>query len=255
VIFARALIAFAVLSSVLLAAPAIWLAAPAIWAADAGPAPTSARGRAAEVVAVLKEYRATLDRLLPLEERELAWAIKRRDERRHLLQEGIISRKEFEETEAAVERASGKIWETRRAMLDADHALAEATTARALAGLPPLRPGGFEQSVGLIRFNGTAAWSLKADTPRIQQFFATRFGRPLPISSYGQTPLHDRMGLDHRDALDVAVHPDSSEGRALMEYLRAAGIPFIAAWTAVPGSTSGAHIHVGQPSPRIAVKP
>jgi hypothetical protein len=254
VIVVRALIAFAVLSSILLATPAIWLAAPALWAADAGRAPTSARGRAAEVVAVLKEYRATLERLLPFEERELEWALKRRDERRRLLAEGIISRKEFEETEAAVERASGKLWETRRAILDVDRALTEATTARALAGLPPLGPGGFEQRAGLIRFNGTAAWSLKANTPKLEQFFMTRFGRALPISSYGQTPLHDRMGLDHRDALDVAVHPDSPEGRALMEYLRAAGIPFIAAWTAVPGATSGAHIHVGQPSPRITLK-
>jgi len=247
VIFVRTLLVFAVLSS-------IPLVAPAIWAADVRPAPASARGRAAEVVAVLKEYRATLERLLPLEERELERAIKRREERRHLLAQGIISRKEFEETEAAVERATGKVSETRRAMLDVDRALAEATTARALAGLPPLGPGGYEQRAGLIRFNGTAVWSLKADTPKLEQFFMTRFGRALPVSSYGQTPLHDRMGLDHRDALDVAVHPDSPEGRALMDYLRAAGIPFIAAWTAVPGATSGAHIHVGQPSPRIAVK-
>ena len=216
--------------------------------------PPSARARAAEIVTALKEYRATLERLLPLQERELAAAIQRRDERRQLLESGIISRKEFEETEAAVERATQKVEETRRAMVGVDHALAEATTARALAGLPPLRPGGFEQRAGLIRFNGTAAWSLKADTVKLQQFFVTRFGRSLPISSYGQTPLHDRMGLDHRDALDVAVHPDSPEGRALMDYLRSAGIPFIAAWTAVPGATSGAHIHVGQPSPRIAVK-
>jgi hypothetical protein len=131
--------------------------------------------------------------------------------------------------------------------------MAEATTARALAGLRPLGPGGYEQSLDLIRYNGPAAWSLTADTPRLQQFFAARFGRPLPVSSYGQTPLHDRMGLDHRDALDVAVHPDSPEGRTLMNYLRAAGIPFIASWAAVPGSASGAHIHVGQPSPRISV--
>jgi hypothetical protein len=203
---------------------------------------------------VLQEYRATLQRLLPLQERELAATIKRREERRHLLASDIISRKEFEESEAAVERVKEKVEETRRAMVEADRALAEATTARALAGLPPLRPGGFEQRAGLIRFNGIAAWSLKTDTPKLQQFFLTRFGRPLPISSYGQTPLHDRMGLDHRDALDVAVHPDSPEGRALMEHLRAAGIPFIAAWTAVPGATSGAHIHVGQPSPRVAAK-
>ena len=229
-------------------------AARAPWAADAGSAPTSPGGRAAEIVAALTEYRATLERLLPLQERELAGAIKRRDERRPLLGSGIISRKEFEETEEAVERVRQKVEETRRAMVDADHALADATTARALAGLPPLGPGGFERSAGLIRFNGTAAWALKTDTVKLQEFFVRRFGQPLPISSYGQTPLHDRMGLDHRDALDVAVHPDGPEGRALMNHLRAAGIPFIAAWTAVPGSTSGAHIHVGQPSPRIAVK-
>jgi Spy/CpxP family protein refolding chaperone len=247
VILVRALIFSAALSAIL-------PAAPASWAADPGSASTSAGGRASEVVAVLQEYRATLQRLLPLQERELAATIKRREERRHLLASDIISRKEFEESEAAVERVKEKVEETRRAMVEADRALAEATTARALAGLPPLRPGGFEQSAGLIRFNGIAAWSLKTDTPKLQQFFLTRFGRPLPISSYGQTPLHDRMGLDHRDALDVAVHPDSPEGRALLEHLRAAGIPFIAAWTAVPGATSGAHIHVGQPSPRIAAK-
>jgi hypothetical protein len=36
-----------------------------------------------------------------------------------------------------------------------------------------------------------------------------------------------------------------------MDYLRKNGIPFIAAWGEIPGSTSGAHIHVGQPSPRL----
>ena len=48
------------------------------------------------------------------------------------------------------------------------------------------------------------------------------------------------------NAIDVALHPDSPEGRALMTYLRTSGIPFIAAWGTVPGQTSGAHIHVGQ---------
>jgi hypothetical protein len=76
----------------------------------------------------------------------------------------------------------------------------------------------------------------------------------LPVSAFGQTALHDRMGLDHRNALDVAVHPDSPEGRALMEHLRSLGVPFIAAWGAIPGSTSGAHIHVGQPSPRLTAR-
>ena len=230
------------------------LAARAPWAAGVAAPPVSAKERAAEVVAALKDYRASLDTLLPLREQELAGAIRLREQRREFLKRGIISRKEFEETEAAVARAEEKVGETRRAIAGADQAMTEAMTARALAALPPLDPGGYEQSAGLIRYNGPAAWSLKPDTARLRQFFAARFSRPLPVSAFGQTPLHDRMGFDHKDALDLAVHPNSSEGRALMDYLRAAHIPFIAFWGAVPGSASGAHIHVGQPSPRISVR-
>ena len=241
----RALLLSAVLALAFLPARAPWAAGPA-------PDPVSAKQGAAEIVAALKEYRATLEILLPLREREVAGANKLRDQRREFLERGIVSRKEFEETEAAAARAEEKLEETRRAIAAADQAMAEATTARALAGLRPLAPGGYEQSASLIRYNGQAAWSLTPDTAKLRQFFASRFGRPLPVSALGQTPLHDRMGFDHKDALDVAVHPDSPEGRALMDHLRGAGIPFIASWGAIPGSASGAHIHIGQPSPRIA---
>jgi hypothetical protein len=74
--------------------------------------------------------------------------------------------------------------------------------------------------------------------------------RPLPVSAYGQTALHDRLGFDHRHALDVAVHPDTSEGRALVAFLKAHGIPFIAFRTAEVGASTGAHVHIGSPSPR-----
>jgi hypothetical protein len=247
VIVPRALILSAALLSAL---PTARAPSAAGVAAD----PVSAEERADEIVAALKDYRATLDTLMPLRERELAGAIKLRERRREFLERGIVSRKEFEETEAAVARAEEKVAETRRAIAGADQAMAEATAAHALAALPPLGPGGYEQSAGLIRYNGPAAWSLKPDTARLRQFFAARFGRPLPVSAFGQTPLHDRMGFDHKDALDVAVHPDSPEGRALIDYLRAARIPFIASWGAVPGSASGAHLHIGQPSPRISVR-
>lgn len=217
------------------------------------PASPIAAQRASEIVAALAEYRTKLGALLPLYEEELARATERLQQRREFLERGVISRKEFEATEAAVAKAQGKIEDTHRAISDVDHATAEAATARALAGLTPLGRGGYEQTATLIRFNGPFAWSLKAGVARLEQFFLTHFGRTLPVSAYGQTPLHERMGLDHRDALDIALHPNSPEGRTLMEYLREAGIPFIAAWGAVPGSTSGAHIHVGQPSPRVAV--
>ena len=230
----------------------ILLLAGSAVAADA-PAPTVAQ-RAGEVVTALTDYRAKLEALLPLYEQELARVTEQRDQRRVLFERGIISRKELEATEAAVQKAQAKIEDTHRAVAEVDHALAEATTARAVAGRAPLGRGGYEQTATLIRYNGPTAWSLKAGAAQLEQFFVRRFGRPLPVSAYGQTPLHDRMGLDHRDALDIAVHPDSPEGRALMDYLREAGIPFIAAWGVIPGSASGAHLHVGQPSPRIAVK-
>jgi hypothetical protein len=93
-----------------------------------------------------------------------------------------------------------------------------ATEARMAAGsLVPLKRGGYEESAGLVRFNGPVIWSLAQDTPKLRQFFTARFGRALPVSAFGQTQLHDR-------------------------------------WGAIPGSASDAHIHVGQPSPRLTAR-
>ncbi|HEV8533657.1 MAG TPA: hypothetical protein VGT00_19705 [Methylomirabilota bacterium] len=223
-------------------------------AADVPLTSAELRQRAADIVVALKEYRASLETLLAIYEKNLPKAIERRDQRQEFYTRGIVSRRELEEAENAVTTAQQKIDGTRREIAAVDHAIAEATTARTLAGLSPLRKGAFEQTAVLIRFNGAAAWSLKAGTAKLQEFFTARFHHPLPVSAYGQTPLHDRMGFDHRDALDIALHPDSIEGRAVMDYLRAAGIPFIASWGAVSGAASGAHIHVGQPSPRIVSK-
>jgi len=223
-------------------------------------APEAARGNtrlektAADVIAAKQSYRAALEKVLAIHERELARRNELAELRQDLYERGVLSRREFEEGQRAQLEAQKSVEDTRRAMSDADRMMSEARTAESLARLAPLARGGYEETPGLVRYNGTAAWSITGDLPRLQQFFLARFGRPLPISALGQTALHDRMGFDHRNALDVAVHPDSPEGRALMEHLRLAGIPFIAAWGAIPGSTSGAHIHVGQPSPRFTVQ-
>jgi hypothetical protein len=58
------------------------------------------------------------------------------------------------------------------------------------------------------------------------------------------------LRFDHRNAIDVALHPDSKEGRSLLNYLRQVGIPFIAFRGVVLGAATGAHIHIGKPSPR-----
>jgi hypothetical protein len=233
-------------------------AAPAQTRRSPAPEPTKTATKfekaTSDVIAATVSYRAALEKVLAIHERELERRSELAELRHDLYERGVLSRREFEDGQRAQLEAQRNVEDTRRAMSDADRMLSEARMAESLARLTPLARGGYEETPGLVRYNGTAAWSLTGDLPRLQQFFLARFGRPLPISALGQTALHDRMGFDHRNALDVAVHPDSPEGRALMEHLRLAGIPFIAAWGAIPGSTSGAHIHVGQPSPRFTVQ-
>jgi hypothetical protein len=98
---------------------------------------------------------------------------------------------------------------------------------------------------------GNGKWKL-ADARKIQDFFLARFKKPLPTSAFGQSDLHTRWGLDHRNGMDVGLHPDSVEGRALIEFLRKESIPFLAFRGPVPGVATGPHIHIGNRSPRVS---
>jgi hypothetical protein len=92
-------------------------------------------------------------------------------------------------------------------------------------------------------------WTL-AEAAKVEQFFVSKFKRPLPLTAFGQSDLHTRWGLDHRNGMDVGLHPDSVEGRALIEFLRAESIPFLVFRGPVPGVATGPHIHVGNRSSR-----
>ena len=92
-------------------------------------------------------------------------------------------------------------------------------------------------------------WSL-AEASKVEKFFVTKFKRPLPVSAFGQSDLHTRWGWDHRNGMDVGLHPDSVEGRALIEFLRAESIPFLVFRGPIPGVATGPHIHVGNRSSR-----
>jgi hypothetical protein len=98
-----------------------------------------------------------------------------------------------------------------------------------------------------------ARWAL-SDAARVESFFQKRFGRPLPVTAYGQSELHRRWGYDHRRSMDVGLHPDSAEGRALIAFLAREGIPFLGFRTAIPGVASAPHIHVGLPSRRLTAR-
>jgi hypothetical protein len=95
----------------------------------------------------------------------------------------------------------------------------------------------------------TRKWSL-AEASKVEQFFTSKFNKPLPTTAFGQSDLHTRWGLDHRNGMDVGLHPDSVEGRALIEFLRAESIPFLVFRGPIPGVATGPHIHIGNRSSR-----
>jgi hypothetical protein len=203
----------------------------------------------ADLIAASKDYKASLEKLLPFEEDERKRAAAEVELRKQLLAEGVASKRDLEESERKLTNAEAKVAQTRKQLGEADELIAEASGERELAKLSA-RPGSFYTTAALIRYNGTAHWAL-TDIAKVQGFFTSKFKHSLPISAFGQTAVHDHLGFDHRNAVDVAVHPDSAEGQAIMAYLRSLGIPFIAFRYAVPGSATGAHIHVGYPSHRI----
>ncbi len=98
---------------------------------------------------------------------------------------------------------------------------------------------------------GLDTWRI-SDSAKVESFFLHRFGRTLPLGAFGQSYLHTRWGLDHRNGMDVSLHPDSPEGRVLISFLRTEGIPFLTFRGPIPGVATGPHIHVGNPSPRFS---
>jgi hypothetical protein len=91
------------------------------------------------------------------------------------------------------------------------------------------------------------------DLQKVSLAFASRFARSLPISADGETALHRSLGFDHRGRVDVAVSPDQPEGAWLMHFLETNRIPYFAFRMAVPGKATGAHIHLGPQSTRLAL--
>jgi hypothetical protein len=193
-----------------------------------------------------------LQNTLPFYEEKLSQLSADYEAGKKLYDEDLISRAELENRERALTNTRLELQRVREwiAEDDVSLSLAENAAREKLAQVSKMNPGEYEESETFIRFSGTSNWSL-AGAEKIAKFFQARFGQPLPISALGQSVTHDSMGLDHRDALDIALQPESEAGRALMSFLRTNGIPFIAFRSRVLGMSTGAHIHVGRPSPRV----
>ncbi len=190
--------------------------------------------------------------LLELQQAEVEKLTANTDQLKQLYSEGLIARVELEKAEQELTAAKERVEETRLQMANSEKLAAEIKKAQELAKVktfvkPTLKP--LSNKATVMR-STAGSWSL-ANLGTVQQFFSTTFGRPLPTSTIGQSATHNRMGWDHRHAVDVGLHPDSAEGRALIAYLQSKNIPFLAFRGAVPGVSTGPHIHIGSPSHRL----
>ena len=206
-----------------------------------------------EFIKATKDYKASLEKLVEIYERNVKRSEEQLTQAKDLFSQGLISKTQLTESENAVTVATTKVTETRRQMEAADTQIADTlleAKAEAQMAKTRLRRGALLSTTAYIRYNGPANWSL-ADSWKVQQFFQNTFKKPLPIAVFGQGAIHDRWRLDHHNSMDISLHPDGPEGQALINFLRSNGIPFLAFRTAIPGTATGPHIHVGRPSHRF----
>ncbi len=104
---------------------------------------------------------------------------------------------------------------------------------------------------GTFRYDGSGRLIRPTELATLQVAFQKKFLKPLPISALGETSTHTLLGFDHRGRVDVAVGPDGPEGRWIRAWLERSRIPYYAFRTALLGSSTGPHIHIGPGSARI----
>ena len=218
------------------------------------PAPTNELTKLREeFIKATNEYKTSLAKLLAIYERNVIRAEEKLVQSQKLYDEGLVSQNELSESETAVAAAKDKVNETKRQMTNADSQIADAVVeaqAEAQMAKIPSRKGSLLRTTSYIRYSGAGAWAL-SDAWKVQRFFQDSLKKQLPVGVFGQGAIHDRWRLDHRNAMDVSLHPDGPEGQLLMNYLRANGIPFLAFRSAIPGTATGPHIHIGRPSHRF----
>jgi hypothetical protein len=202
----------------------------------------------AELSAATLEYKANSENVIQLQEEEIKKAELKLEQLRQLVAEGLVAKNELTAGEQSLADLKQKLTSTRQQIADSERMVAELKAAEQRA-----KTQGSTRSLitpTILRYNGVSSWTM-AGLGEMKSFFLSAFGKSLPISALGQSATHDRFGYDHRNAVDVALHPDSAEGRAVIAYLQRNGIPYLAFRSAVPGVATGPHIHIGSPSHRL----
>jgi hypothetical protein len=212
---------------------------------------------AADLMAATEKSKAAAEQELVKAEEVVTKATESLTLLQQLDSEGLIAKVDIESAERDLQGAKTRVEELQKQIASSIQLLADLKkpelTIQAKASnikqftKPTLMR--ISTSGSVIRATG-GTWSM-GNLSTVQQFFASTFGRPLPTSTVGQSATHNRLGWDHRHAVDVGLHPDSEEGRALIGYLQSENIPFLAFRSAIPGVATGPHIHIGTPSHRL----
>ncbi len=206
-----------------------------------------------EFINATKDYKTSLEKLLAIYEGNVTKAEEKLEVSKKLLAEGLIAKAQLEESERAVIAAKEKVSETKRQMTGADEQIAavlvETAANEQIAKDLRLARQRLVRTSSFTRFAGGSGWSI-GEAWKVQRFFSDTFKKQLPIAVFGQGAIHERWRLDHRNAMDIQLHPDGVEGRALLNFLEKQGIPYLAFRAAIPGTATGPHIHIGRPSHR-----
>lgn len=222
-------------------------------------AQNSVAEEATKLIEATQQYKTSSRELLAVQEAEVTNAASALEELRALVAEGLVARVELETSEQLLAGRRAQLEATKKQITDSDHMIAEIQADQELAKKQASTPARllvkpvakqFSSYATILRYSGTTSWSL-GSLGGVESFFRNTFGRGLPTSAVGQSATHNRLGYDHRHAVDVALHPDSAEGKSLINYLQNQGIPFLAFRAAVPGVATGPHIHIGRPSHRL----
>jgi hypothetical protein len=193
--------------------------------------------------------------MTPDQTRAMVEAAKRRverqkkivEDRQKLLDTGILARSEFAAfqdelnsrqnvLDLALHRA--KLVDDLKQMADVERRFERAS--RSATGL----------QYAMTRYEGSGFFNLNELTT-ISNKFEKQFHHSLPISALGQTLVHQSMGLDHRNRVDVAVNPDEPEGIWLLQLLERQRVPYLAFRSAIAGAATAPHIHIGPGSTRL----
>lgn len=207
-----------------------------------------------EFVRLTNETKGGYAKLIVFYEADVTRAEEQLATYKKLFADGLISRVQVEEKERAVADARSKVEATKKQMADADTQiaamLAESEAEKTIAKNLRLARRSLVRTTAFIRYNGNASgWNL-GEAWKVQRFFSETFHRELPVAVFGQGAIHDRWRLDHRNSMDISLHPDTAEGQALLAFLQKNGIPYLAFRAAIPGTATGPHIHIGRPSHR-----